>query len=151
MRFAAKRTFSRFALKAELILHRLFNWEGLYNSHSSDKYAGTCGEVTPSGGGEKTHLGCELILNRLLNRENSYTLQSRNKRTSIFKSLTQKFRHAFCTLFACKAELTLSQPFKYGNSHTLQSRNVESSESRRNNPLWGRRNKPPWVLPWWRY
>ena len=50
-------------------------------------------------------------------------LQSRNKRASIFKRLTQKFRHAFCTLFACKAELTLSQPFKYGSSDNLQSRN----------------------------
>ena len=42
---------------------------------------------------------------------------------SMFKRLTQKLRHAFCTSFACKAELALSQSFKHGSLHNLHSRN----------------------------
>ena len=165
MRFAAKRTFSRFALKAELILHRLFNWGRLDNLHSRNKYAGNRGEVTPSGcelilhrlfnwarldnlhsrnkyarnRGEKSLFGCELTLSQSFKHGSLHNLYSSNNRArnrgevtplgcnkcaSIFKRLTQRLRHAFCTPFACKAELTLSQSFKHGRLHNLQSSNI---------------------------
>ena len=44
MRFAAKRTFSRFAYKAELTLNRLFNMGSLHSLQSRDKRAGNRGE-----------------------------------------------------------------------------------------------------------
>ena len=107
---SAKRLKVRFAAKRMFeLLNRLFNWGRSHNLQSRSKRARNRGEKAP--------LGCDM-------------------RVSIFKRLTQKFRHAFCTPFACKGELTLSQSFKYGRSHNLHSRNIESAESRRKNTLW---------------
>ena len=110
-----------FACKAELTLSQSFKHGSLHNLHSRNICVGNRGEKTP--------YGCD---NRARNRgeinhpwwRGEVTPFGCNKCASIFKRLTQKFRHAFCTLFACKAELTLSQSFKHGRSHNLHSRNM---------------------------
>ena len=70
MRFAAKRTFSRFAYKAELTLNRLFNMGSLHSLQSRDKRAGNRGEKTP--------LGCELTLSQSFKHGRSHNLHSRD-------------------------------------------------------------------------
>ena len=97
-----------FARKAELALSQSFKYESLHNLQSRDKRARNRGEKVP--------FEC-------------------NKCASIFKRLTQKLRHAFCTLFACKAELALSQSFKHGRSNNLYSSDKRARNRGEKTPL----------------